>query len=137
MTRSKFEFINWELTALWLAGGLFRWVVLFPARLAVLMVCTTESQLSAMFVLEPSKARRLSKMNESLFAGGVGDHDQLLPLPLAGDQAGVAALALPPGRPHRLPMLLPLLLRRDQLPQPGEPAAQRRNLRRQPHLAHR
>ena len=40
MSRShaKFEFINWKLTMLWIGGSLFRYIVLLPGRLMVLVI---------------------------------------------------------------------------------------------------
>ena len=42
MTRTngneKFEFINWHLTFMWLTGGFFRYCILFPARLTILII---------------------------------------------------------------------------------------------------
>ena len=37
-TNSQFVFINWKLTVFWLAGGFFRYFVLFPARLTILVI---------------------------------------------------------------------------------------------------
>jgi len=37
-TNAQFEFINWRLTAFWLAGGFIRYFLLFPARLTILMI---------------------------------------------------------------------------------------------------
>ena len=37
-TNSQFEFINWKLTFLWLAGGFIRYFVLLPARLTILVI---------------------------------------------------------------------------------------------------
>ena len=37
-TNAQFEFINWRLTAFWLAGGLARYFLLLPARLTILMI---------------------------------------------------------------------------------------------------
>ena len=40
MSRSHaaFEFINWKLTMFWIGGSFFRYVVLFPGRLMVLVI---------------------------------------------------------------------------------------------------
>ena len=37
-TNAEFEFINWKLTLFWIGGSFFRYVVLFPGRLMVLVI---------------------------------------------------------------------------------------------------
>ena len=48
MTRTngneKFEFINWHLTFIWLTGGFFRYFLLFPARLTILLIGVREEE---------------------------------------------------------------------------------------------
>ena len=48
MTRTngneKFEFINWHLTFIWLTGGFFRYFLLFPARLTILLIGVREDE---------------------------------------------------------------------------------------------
>ena len=47
MTRanSQFEFINWRLTSFWLLGGMFRYFILLPARLLILVIGVMSSVL--------------------------------------------------------------------------------------------
>ena len=43
-TNSQFEFINWKLTFLWLAGGFIRYFLLLPARLTILVIGVSQSE---------------------------------------------------------------------------------------------
>ena len=42
---SQFEFINWRLTTFWLLGGVFRYFILLPARLLILVIGVMSSVL--------------------------------------------------------------------------------------------
>ena len=44
MSRShaQFEFINWKLTLYWIGGSIFRYIILFPGRLVVLVIGVRE-----------------------------------------------------------------------------------------------
>ena len=101
MTRanSQFEFINWRLTLFWAAGFWFRYCLLLPARLTILLI-------GVCLYFYCSRSTSGSHLTYSDFLVDGSDGGVVRGAELGAEHAP-PQLALLPRRAHGLPLLQP------------------------------